>query len=380
MRTSSGLLSRCLNAQSQKALRFIRYTFYSTTSFKITITSKKVKVTSNLPALIMLSSVAHVLLALGTLAFSVVSGKQARHWGRRVYSTDILDGFAKGKPSLWPPGHGGEGAAERIILDVGANNGDQYTLHGFQKGHMVFSFEPSPMLGSLFRDVMKKHKVDTAFVKMRIANDTKKYSRRTVTIPYGNKAIKPKVYYIPVALSNQTGAASLHQSPCADLSKCGKSNRLVMDHKKGSVRVPVFRFDDVILPVDKKNIWFMKIDVEGHELQVLQGARDLLKNVQVPYIALEMSSNGRKGIDWGVGLLDELHYQGYVCHHLRGFGRCHDSTLKSPSLKCNYPFSLTNKKNAPTFEEYVEVFQVKNGHEKKKRALADLMCVHKRIL
>lgn len=320
------------------------------------------------------------LLALVVVCCSVGEGKETREWGRRVYSTDILAGFEKGKLSLWPPGFGDKNAAEKIVVDIGANNGDQYSLHAFQKGHMVFSFEPSPMLARLFRDVMKKNQIDTAFVKMRSGNDSNKYMRRTVTIPYGNESVKPKVYYIPVALSNETGSGSLHQSPCYDLSKCGKSNRLVRAHEKGSVRVPTFRFDDVMLPIDKKKIWFMKMDVQGHEREVLQGARDLLENVRVPYVAVGISSMGRKGIDWGVGMLDELYEKGYVCHHLRGFGRCHDEVYRSPSLKCNYPFSLTNKRTAPTFEEYVKVFEIQEGQEKRKRASADVMCVHQRLL
>lgn len=298
-------------------------------------------------------------------------------WEKRIYTTNHLKGFKKDFPSLWPPGLGGKNALNRVVLDVGSNNGDPYTLLGFKRGHTVFSFEPSPMVGLLFRDAMKKKNVDTAIVKLRNNNDTKVYTRSTVKIPIGNESIKPKVYLIPIALSNQTGVARFHQSPCADLSKCGKVNKLVSYDKKGSVQVSTFRLDDVTLPVEKSKIWFMKIDVEGHELEVLQGARSLLNEVHIPYIAVEFSSNGKKGIEWGVSLLEELHGHGYVCHHLRGFGKCHDASYRSPSLKCNYPFSVTEKNEAPTFEEYTEVFEIRPGKEQKKRAMADLMCAHR---
>lgn len=327
----------------------------------------------------MLAFTTAVLLGL-VFGSAIANESETTAWEKRIYTTNLLKGFKKDSPSLWPPGFGGKTAVNRVILDIGANNGDHYTLLGFKKGHTVLSFEPSPMVGHLFREVMKKNKVDTAFVKLRNRNnnDTKAYTRKTVAIPFGNKSIQTKVYLIPMALSNQTGFASLHESPCSDLSKCGKVNRLVSDDKNGSiVQVSTFRLDDVTLPVEKSKIWFMKIDVEGHELQVLQGARNLMKQVHIPYIAVEFSSNGRKGIEWGVSLLDELHEQGYVCHHLRGFGKCHDVSYRSPSLKCNYPFSLTEKSEAPTFEEYTQVFEIRPGNEKKKRAMADLMCAHR---
>lgn len=326
----------------------------------------------------MFSSLATLVLAL--VGSVQATANQTTKWERRVYTTNTLKGFKKDFPSLWPPGYGGESARERVVLDVGANNGDLYTLLAFKKGHTVFSFEPSPMVGLLFRDVMKNNQVDTAFVNLRPANETELSVQRTVTIPYGNKSIQPKVFFIPIGLSSQSGLASLHQSPCADLAKCGKVNRLVSENRKGSVQVPIFRLDDVILPINKRKIWFMKIDVEGHELEVLQGARTLLKEVHIPYIAVEFSSNGRKDIDWGVSLLDELYNQGYVCHHLRGFGKCHDASFRSPSLKCNYPFSLSEEVEAPTFEEYTEVFEIRPGKEKKRRAMADLMCAHRSVM
>eukprot|EP00177_Eucheuma_denticulatum_P007766 GFKZ01014126.1.p1 GENE.GFKZ01014126.1~~GFKZ01014126.1.p1 ORF type:complete len:384 (-),score=42.07 GFKZ01014126.1:184-1335(-) len=298
---------------------------------------------------------------------------------KRVYTTNALAGFKKDKPSLWPPGFGGRGADGRYILDVGANNGDSYTLEGFKKGHNVFSFEPSPRVTSLFRQVMKKNHVDVALIKLQEGHQKGGFKAKKLTIPFGNRMVNPKVYLLPLALSNGTGEGRFHESPCPNLAKCGKLNHLARGYNRHDVKVQKFRLDDITLPVNARKIWFMKIDVEGHELEVLKGARKTIRASRMPYISLEFSSNGRKGTKWGVELLEELNGLGYVCYHLRGFGKCHDASFRSPSMKCNYPFPTSDVSAAPSFEEYTEVFEVLPGRQKRRRPMSDLMCAHSSV-
>jgi len=299
---------------------------------------------------------------------------------KRIYTTNDLKGFAKNGRSVWPPGYGGEKAYDRVVIDIGANNGDTYTLFGYKKGHTIVSFEPSPMVGALFRSRLQSKDVPLKVLNLPILNGNEQVKRQ-VKVSAGNDSKEPKVYFIPVALSNKTGVSSFHQSPCANIEKCGKSNHMISNTRgKSALQVPTYRLDDITLPWSKDKLWLLKIDVEGHELQVLQGARDFLKKTEIPYIALEFSSNGRPGTKWGVSLLEELHGQGYACYHLRGFGKCQNPGHRSPSLKCNYPASKSGKQVAPTFEEYTIIFSFEKDEQSGSRRMADMMCAHRKII
>ena len=41
--------------------------------------------------------------------------------------------------------------------------------------------------------------------------------------------------------------------------------------------------------LSNKNIALMKIDVEGHEFQILQGGKELITKYHVPYVVLELT-------------------------------------------------------------------------------------------
>lgn len=308
---------------------------------------------------------------------------------RRVYTTNLLPGFRKDDPALFPPGYGDAAASERTILDVGANNGDEYTLRGYNRGHTVLSFEPSPMVVGLFKRTMVSNRVSLSVVNVRdegitpvAGTDPLVHTAHRIRVfvpPHKPSTDVPRVYLFPFAVSNNSRMVTFHESTCKRKSKCGKVNRVIENGmKKGGLQVPSYRLDDIILPIDARSIWFMKIDVEGHELQVLQGARQLIKDAKIDYIGLEFSPNRRLGVDWGVNLLEKMYSLGYSCFHLRGFGKCHDGRLKSPSLKCNYPFPTNDQVRAPTFEQYTKVFEIEKGKENGKQHMADLMCKRKR--
>lgn len=326
---------------------------------------------------------------------------------RRIYSTNLLPGSKTNNPSLFPPGFGRVDALNKSILDVGAHIGDDYTIHGVTAGHTVIAFEPSPAVLQNFRKYMSQKGIPFSVVnhQHRLAAPTRKHtgitneivsmvtqtpirqvslsdgasghgirSENTVTAP------QAQLFLIPFALSNVSGLAGFFESNCKT-SRCGKVNRIPVegvDSVKGNIVVQKYRLDDLTLPIDMKKIWFLKVDVEGHELEVLQGARNLIRRSNLEYIVLEFSPNGRSGVQWGLNLLTELFEQGFTCFHLRGFGKCHNNSIKSPSLKCNFPFPLNNASMAPSFLDYTRVFQISDQAARMKPRMSDLMCRRRR--
>lgn len=255
-----------------------------------------------------------------------------------------------------------------MLVDVGANNGDAYTLMAHNHGHPVIAFEASPRVAENFRSLI--HSYDAPLGLGVVHNKSGKPRVRFTPPDDGGGA---PIWLANVALSDATGSLPFYQAGCSCPSKCGKTNRVV-EPTKANVYVPRVRLDAVRLPVPADRVWMLKVDVGGHERAVLAGARGMFAKVRVPWVAVEFSPSGRYGVAWGINLLDELHRSGYTCFHLRGFGRCHDETLRSPSLKCNFPFDVDAVNTAPTFEEYAEVFRVRTKGDMRKHRMADLMC------
>lgn len=329
---------------------------------------------------------------------------------RRVYSTNLLPGCKKDSPSLLPPGFGGKDAINKTVLDVGAHIGDDYTIRGVTVGHTVIAFEPSPAVVENFKKYMvqkgmplsvvnldhavaaaaharsrlSRDAIDGMVVRVLIPRTSRQFDDGSNSMGSRSGGIdlsQARVFLMPFALSNETGLAKFFESGCK-MSHCGKVNRIPMhdvDSVTGNIVVPKYKLDDLILPTDTRKIWFLKLDVEGHELEVLQGARDLIRRSGLEYIVLEFSPNGQSGVQWGVDLLNELFEQGFTCFHLRGFGKCHDDTLRSPSLKCNFPFALNNASLAPSFQEYAKIFEIMEEGGRKKPHMADLMCKRRKM-
>lgn len=158
-----------------------------------------------------------------------------------------------------------------VAVDVGANVG-LYTRIMLSRNRNVVSIEPNPE----FARVLKR-------------------------------LFKDKVQVIAGAASNNNAGAAL-RVPAAGrgLATIEPNNRFSGAFE--TVTVKTFRIDDL----DLHDVTFMKVDVEGHELCVLEGAVEMLRRDR-PSILLEAEERHRPGAVRSVrSLLEPLGYEGYM--------------------------------------------------------------------
>ena len=144
------------------------------------------------------------------------------------------------------------------VLDIGANQG-YYTLLASRKvgpQGKVFAFEPSP------REIRR--------LKLHLwLNRCKNVELSTSAL--GAVAGTGKLH---VVLGTESGCNSLRPPE--------------VSQPTGLLHVPVQRLDDVLKARGISHVDFIKLDVEGAELSVLQGAQRLLESAPRPVILAEV--------------------------------------------------------------------------------------------
>ena len=147
---------------------------------------------------------------------------------------------------------------DKAVIDIGAHMG-HYTLNMSHKAQRVYSFECSPKSFN--------------YLCANIALQDMNYS----------------VTKYNVALSNKEGVANYYIRDKLDGGSNGIS-KFNLDEKNNTpyIEVPTKTLDSFGL----KNIGFIKIDVEGHEKEVLEGSLNTLKeNDYPPFIFESWSPN-----------------------------------------------------------------------------------------
>jgi FkbM family methyltransferase len=146
-----------------------------------------------------------------------------------------------------------------VSIDVGANFG-LYTRRLAHLSKRVHAFEPSPQMADVLR-----------------------------------RTSPPNVTVHQLALSDRAGDSELIVPRTGDELIHGLASIEAHATKAGdsfvSVRVPVRRLDSV---VEDDDVSFVKIDVEGHELNVLRGARGLFERSR-PVFLVEAEERHRPG-------------------------------------------------------------------------------------
>jgi FkbM family methyltransferase len=147
-----------------------------------------------------------------------------------------------------------------LFVDVGANIGSYSILAGACEGVKVVAFEPVPQT---FSWLQKNIKIN---------------------------ALENQIEVMKIGLAEQKGSINFS-------SNFDVLNHVVLQEKHNTsvVKVDVSKLDDIL---DHKYPTVIKIDVEGYELQVLNGVKKILDNPSLIAVIVELNSAGKiYGVD-----------------------------------------------------------------------------------
>ncbi len=171
-----------------------------------------------------------------------------------------------------------------IVFDVGVNSG-LTTAWFAERAKFVYSFEPNEDNVAKINQIKKIRNLDN-------------------------------VEIVNCAVSNKIGRATLYLKPYIGLHSLAN---IRPDKTVGTVEVPTVTIDQFCMENNIENISILKIDVEGFELEVLQGAESLLKNNSIELILFEYSPDFYKQRDINSReILEYLQNMGYELYEVSG--------------------------------------------------------------
>jgi FkbM family methyltransferase len=180
-----------------------------------------------------------------------------------------------------------------LVLDVGAFDGSDAIRYA-QTGHIVWSFEPSPAKLEPIRD------------RVRSAGLAEKITVFGVALSDANGTTPFHVHMAPKASGRRffRGGLGSAQDSVNAAAPAGSRGQVVTVEKR--------RLDDVVPP--GMEVLLVKIDAQGHEPRVLQGASRLLAAHRIKVIAAEWAPAFMQGgANEAVQLVEMLHGFGYEC-------------------------------------------------------------------
>jgi FkbM family methyltransferase len=203
----------------------------------------------------------------------ITRGLEVAGWRKALFRWQTFENWRYGEPelrllkSLVDP--------NRVAIDVGAADG-VYSYFISKIAKRCIAFEPNPVL---FR-----------ILKLNL----------------------PNVHIYHAALSSSAGGASLRVPVVNGVGYFGwatiePENTLseLEPNEIRSIEVPTLRGDDL----DLGDVGFIKIDVEGHELSVLEGLRATIMRCR-PVLLIEVSAGGRGNTFRQIrSMLDDLNYR-----------------------------------------------------------------------
>ena len=148
-----------------------------------------------------------------------------------------------------------------LSLDIGANVGNYTKLILQETNSKVISFEPLPDAYRELENLKKDFSERLEIFNIAISNENKKQD---------------------LHFSNEKSEKASLMKHLEKLSFIGKAN-------KNKISVEVKKLDDLKNILKNQIIDFIKIDTEGYEFEVLDGAKYLLKEHQPKFIQIEFN-------------------------------------------------------------------------------------------
>ncbi len=165
------------------------------------------------------------------------------------------------------------------IFDVGANKGQSIAQYRkLYKNAQIVSFEP-------FSEVME-------VLKKRNSNDN-------------------NLTTVPAAVSNKSGTQSFFTSVHTTMNSLSKLAD-VDENEQQEIIVPTITLDEFCLEKSIEHIDILKMDIQGGELNALEGASELLKNNQIDVVYTELLFR-KMYEDQAIAfqIYDKMHHNGY---------------------------------------------------------------------
>ena len=208
---------------------------------------------------------------------------------------------------------------DRDAIDVGANDGS-YVHYMHRYARRVIAFEPMPSLAGALAHKFR----------------------------YG-------VRIEAVALSDREGTVALH-SPVVDgvtVTGCSTVSPTASATYGGhrAIEVPMTTLDSIY----EGDVGFIKIDVEGHQQAVLDGAAQTIRRCR-PRMLVELEERlSPGGLDRGKAYFSALGYNGYFVHagHLEPIARFLPEKMQDPS---NLPALTAPLQQRQRFGRYIYNF------------------------
>jgi len=201
-------------------------------------------------------------------------------------------------------------------IDIGVYRG-VYSYKLAKHYNLVHAFEPNPLLFPYLDKNLKKIIKNINLYNFALSD---KNGETKLKLPLRSKSI----FKNNIEELYQLGAASIH------------SKNLFKEFKE--VLVETRKLDNVKI---SNRIGFIKIDVEGHELQVIQGAKKMIiKNMPVLLIEIE-KKHTKKPVEDTINYIKKM---GYECYFVLNKELISVDHLKDKQLENNYYFLPKNFK------------------------------------